>query len=90
MKKYIFLFMLPLSFVSAQSYFPNNSGVKTTKNIYQAFTNATIHVSADLIIEDATLLEKDGIVISVGKNISIPKNTEKPNARPPLVTFVTR
>ena len=75
MKKYVFLFILPLSFVTAQTYFPNNSGVKTTRNIYQAFTNATIHVSADLIIEDATLLEKDGIVISVGKNIPLPKNT---------------
>jgi len=75
MKKYIFLFIFPLSFVSAQSYFPENSSVKTTKSIYQAFTNATIHVSADIVIDNATLLEKNGVIINVGKNISIPKNT---------------
>jgi len=75
MKKYIFLFLVPLSFISAQSYFPNNSGVKTTKNTYQAFTNATIHISADNVINDATLLEKNGVIIKIGKDISIPKNT---------------
>tara|TARA_B110000438_G_scaffold303451_1_gene364987 strand:- start:5943 stop:8909 length:2967 start_codon:yes stop_codon:yes gene_type:complete len=66
---------MPLTFVTAQSYFPNNSGVKTIKNSYQAFTNATIHISAENVITDATLLEKNGIIISVGKNILIPENT---------------
>ena len=66
---------MPLTFATAQSYFPNNSGVKTTKNIYQAFTNATIHISAEKVINGATLLEKNGIIVSVGKNILIPENT---------------
>ncbi len=75
MKKYIFLFIITVSFASAQSYFPNNSGVKTTKNIYQAFTNATVHVSPEIVINNATILEKNGIIINVGENIQIPENT---------------
>ena len=76
MKKYFFiLIILPLSFAKAQSYFPNNSGVKTSQNIYQAFTNATIHISPEMVITNATLLEKNGVIVNVGQDISIPKNT---------------
>ena len=75
MKRHIFIFILNLSYVTAQTYFPNNSGVKTTKSIYQAFTNATIHVSPGNVINNATLLEKNGIIVKIGKNILLPKNT---------------
>ncbi len=75
-KKYLLLFIVQLSYVSAQSYFPDNSGVKSTNSVYQAFTNATIHVSPGNVITDATLLEKNGVIVKVGKNILIPKNTQ--------------
>ena len=59
----------------AQDYFPSNSGVIANNSNYTAFTNATIHVSPTEIIENATLLIKEGKVVSVGKSVNIPKNT---------------
>lgn len=61
----------------AQDYFPSNSGVAANNTNYTAFTNATIHVSPTEIIENATLLIKEGKVVSVGKSVNIPKNTTK-------------
>ena len=72
-KKYLLLFIFQLSYVSAQVYFPDNSGVKSTSSVYQAFTNATIHISPGNIITNATLLEKNGVIVKVGENISLPK-----------------
>ena len=63
----------------AQDYFPSNSGVISNNTNYTAFTNATIHVSPTEIIDNATLLIKDGKVVSVGKSVNIPKNTTKIN-----------
>ena len=40
-----------------------------------AFTNATVHVSPEIVINNATILEKNGIIINVGENIQIPENT---------------
>ncbi len=59
----------------AQDYFPSNSGVIANNSNYTAFTNATIHVSPNQIIENGTLLIKGGKVVSVGESVSIPKNT---------------
>tara|TARA_R100001369_G_scaffold3540_10_gene11058 strand:+ start:14025 stop:16955 length:2931 start_codon:yes stop_codon:yes gene_type:complete len=59
----------------AQDYFPSNSGVIANNKNYTAFTNATIHVSPTEVIENGTLLIKEGKVVSVGKSVSIPKNT---------------
>ena len=59
----------------AQDYFPSNSGVIANNSNYTAFTNATIHVSPTEIIENATLLIKEGKVFNVGKSLNIPKNT---------------
>ena len=69
------LALLVQATVSAQTYFPKNDGVKTTPSVYQAFTNATIHLDATQTLEGATLLEKNGTIIAVGKNLSLPKNT---------------
>ena len=72
-------FAIALCFCSfalfAQDYFPKNNGVKTTNTNYQAFTNATIYVTPSQVIENGTLLIKDGKVIATGKQVSIPKNT---------------
>ena len=59
----------------AQDYFPSNSGVIANNTNYTALTNAKIHVSASEVIDNGTLLIKEGKVISVGKSVSIPKNT---------------
>ena len=77
-KFYLRLFMLMCSFsLFAQDYFPSNSGVKSNNSNYMAFTNAKIHVSPTEVITNGTLLIKDGKVVSVGKSVSIPKNTTK-------------
>ncbi|NNE32324.1 MAG: amidohydrolase family protein [Winogradskyella sp.] len=59
----------------AQDYFPSNTGVAANNSNYTAFTNATIHVTPTEILENATLLIKEGKVVSVGKSLDIPKNT---------------
>ncbi|WP_232817840.1 amidohydrolase family protein [Winogradskyella tangerina] len=77
-KVHLRLLMFLCSFsLFAQDYFPSNSGVKTNNSNYTALTNATIHVSPTEMIENATLLIKDGKVVSVGKSVSLPKNTTK-------------
>ncbi len=77
MQKY-YLFILVLFFgmvASSQEYFPENSGVKESKSIYTAITNATIYVTPGEIINKGTLLIKDGKVVSVGKNVTLPENS---------------
>jgi imidazolonepropionase-like amidohydrolase len=59
----------------AQDYFPKNDGVKTKNTSYQAFTNAKIYVTPTQIIENGTLLIKDGKVVASGNEVSLPKNT---------------
>lgn len=59
----------------AQDYFPKNDGVKTKNTNYTAFTNAKIHVSPTQVIENGTLLIKDGKVVATGTSVSIPKNS---------------
>ena len=77
-KAYLRLLMFMCSFsLFAQDYFPSNSGVKSNNSNYMAFTNAKIHVSPTEVIKNGTLLIKNGKVVSVGKSVSIPKNTTK-------------
>lgn len=61
----------------SQEYFPKNDGVSNEKNSYTAFTGATIHASPNEIIENGTLLIKNGEIIAAGSNISLPDNTIK-------------
>ncbi|SDQ59524.1 amidohydrolase family protein [Flagellimonas zhangzhouensis] len=70
----LFLFMGSVS-LFAQDYFPINDGVKAKKNNnYAAFTNAKIYVTPTQVINNGTLLIKNGKVVQVGKSVSIPKN----------------
>ncbi|MEK9614343.1 MAG: amidohydrolase family protein [Flavobacteriaceae bacterium] len=75
MKKILTLFFLSLASIQAQEYFPTNTGVKTKDLNYQAYTNATVFLNADTVIENATLLEQNGKIIAVGTDVTIPKNT---------------
>jgi len=59
----------------AQEHVPKNDGVKTNTSLYTAFTNAKIYVTPTQVIDNATLLIKDGKVVSSGNNVSIPKNS---------------
>ncbi|MET1259942.1 amidohydrolase family protein [Flagellimonas sp. DF-77] len=59
----------------AQDYFPENDGVKSKNNNYRAFTNARIHVGPGQVIENGTLLIRNGKVVQAGTGIGIPKNT---------------
>ena len=59
----------------SQDYFPENAGVKTSNQPHNVFVNATIIISPDKKIEKGILIERDGLVVEVGKNIEIPKNS---------------
>lgn len=74
MSRILFIFLLSISFSFSQDYFIVNDGVKTKEHQYEAFTNGKIHAKSG-IINNGTLLIKDGEVISVGTNINIPENT---------------
>ena len=77
-KVYLRLLILMCSFsLFAQDYFPSNSGVIANNSNYMAFTNAKIYVSPTQIIDNGTLLIKEGKVVGVGKSISIPENTTR-------------
>ncbi|WP_299890612.1 amidohydrolase family protein [uncultured Lacinutrix sp.] len=77
-KRLLFLTaFLSLTTLFAQENAPKNDGVKTVNSNYTALTNAKIHVSPSQIIENGTLLIKDGKVVSVGTSVSIPKNSVK-------------
>ncbi len=70
----LLIFMCSFS-LFAQDYFPSNTGVKSKNTNYTALTNATIYVSPTEVLNNATLLIKDGKVVNVGTSVNIPKNT---------------
>ena len=75
MKKLFYLaFFMALTMGYAQDYFPSNSEVKTTEQVFRAFTGATIHVDPMTVVENGTLLIYNDQIVSVGKNIKIPSN----------------
>jgi imidazolonepropionase-like amidohydrolase len=77
MKKIVTLLITLSVFSSgwAQSpTFPRN-GVYDERPEMYAFTNATIYVDARTVLENATLLIKNGIVVVAGKDVQIPAGT---------------
>ena len=71
--KLLLLCCLTWLFSAAQETFPVN-GVTDIRNDYFAFTNATIVKDPQTILQNATLVIKQGKIISVGTNISVPKD----------------
>ncbi|MDA9972304.1 hypothetical protein N9E19_01505, partial [Flavobacteriaceae bacterium] len=59
----------------SQDYFPTNTSVKTSASHYQAIANATLHPAPNQQINGGTILFKNGTIIAVGENISLPENT---------------
>lgn len=63
-----------LQSVTAQDYFPENGGVKTKNSNLTAITNATIYITPETVLKNASLLVKDGKVLDYGKRIKTPKD----------------
>ena len=63
---------LSVVFLNAQTTFPNNGAPNTMHSIY-AFTNCTLHVNADVVINNASLLVQDGRILQSGEKLTLPK-----------------
>lgn len=66
---FIYSFIVPIA--NAQQTFPVNGAANQNHNYY-AFTNARIFIDYQTVVEKGTLLIKDGIVVQVGNNVTIP------------------
>ena len=76
MKKLLTLSLLVCSsLLFAQDYFPENGVLKQAETQYTALTNATIYITPSQKLTNATILFKNGRVVEVGANVSIPKNS---------------
>jgi len=75
MRKYklLIIFCCITTIISAQETFPVN-GVKDYREDYIAFTHATMVKDSKTTLKDATLIIKQGKIIAVGNNISLPKD----------------
>ncbi len=71
--KLLFSGLLLASMLQAQETFPVN-GVADKRDGYYAFTNATIVQHSQSTLHKATLLIRDGKIISAGTNVTVPKD----------------
>lgn len=70
------IILLAFSFYGfGQDYFPTNKGIKTTPSHYEAVINATLHPSPGKTIANGKILFKDGKIVAVGENVTLPANT---------------
>ena len=75
MKKYILCALLFFS-VKAFSQIPHPiNGVQDERHICYALTQVTIHVNADEVIKNATILVQNGIITNVGLSLLEDKGT---------------
>ena len=70
---------MSLNISYAQDYFPTDAGVKTPDNTLVAFTNATIYVTPEKVLKNATLLIENGKITTVGSAVKIPKGAKVVN-----------
>ncbi len=82
MKKYqlLFIFCLIAIVISAQETFPVN-GVHDYREGYIAFTHATVVKDSKTTLKDATLIIKEGKIIAVGNNLTVPKDAAEINCK---------
>ena len=71
----LLLIILTFNFTFSQDYFPTNDGIKFDNTNYTTFTNAKIYSSHNSIIENGTMVVRDGKIIDIGKSVEIPKNS---------------
>ncbi len=69
----LFQGLLFYALLQAQETYPT-AGVADYRSGHYAFTNATIVKDAQTTLQNATLIIKDGKIISVGSNIAVPKD----------------
>jgi hypothetical protein len=76
MKKryFIFIILLLIYKLNAQTTFPVNGAPYVTHTIY-AFTNCTLHVDARNFLAGATLVVKDGSILDAGTSVIIPEGS---------------
>lgn len=67
----IALFFTGIAMLKAQPTFPEN-GVADPRNGYYAFTHATIVKDVSSTLTDATLIIRDGKIVSVGPGLTVP------------------
>jgi imidazolonepropionase-like amidohydrolase len=67
----VFLLSLAAPFCKAQSTFQTNGAPNPTHTCY-VFTNCTLHVDFETVINNASLVVKDGIVADAGEKITAP------------------
>ncbi len=63
-----------VAYVTAQQTMPLN-GTHDVRHSYYAFTHAHIYQDYATVIDDATLLIKDGDIVDIGANVALPKGT---------------
>ena len=68
---YLFLVALLLS-SSAFAQTTPNYGIRVKNSNITAFTNANIQVTPELLLENASMVLRDGLIEAVGSNIRIP------------------
>ncbi|OIR07594.1 D-hydantoinase [mine drainage metagenome] len=75
MKKFKLLFfgLIFVSLLQAQETFPVN-GVADKRSACFAFTNATIVKDVQTTIQNSTLIIRDGKIVAIGNNLTIPKD----------------
>jgi imidazolonepropionase-like amidohydrolase len=71
--KLLIAFCFIVTIASAQETFPVN-GVQDYREGYVAFTHATIVKDPKTTLKDATLIIKQGKIISVGNDLTVPKD----------------
>lgn len=76
MKKHILLisiigFLICFNSGWAQSTFPSNGAPNPDHTVF-VFTNCTLHVDAEKILANATLVVKDGKVVNAGTKVELP------------------
>jgi imidazolonepropionase-like amidohydrolase len=71
----ILLFQFSIFVAKAQAQtFPTN-GAQNPNHTYYAFTNCSLHVDAEVIINNATLLVRDGQIIDAAEKVTLPVGT---------------
>ncbi|MES2565924.1 MAG: amidohydrolase family protein [Bacteroidota bacterium] len=75
----LFLFLISSS-LFCQTTFPVNGAPNNSHSIY-AFTNCILHVDAEVIIKNATLLVQDGKILRAGEKLEVPKDAINTNLR---------
>jgi hypothetical protein len=70
--------LLTAKFCWGQATFPEN-GVVDPRHGYYAFTNATVVKDANTTLSNATLIIKDGRIVSIGNNLKVPAGAVEVN-----------